>query len=251
MSAAPSPIWSWSGRIAASGSSRCPRFPRTPARACCDALQRAADSEDLPVDRLLAACSLFVHGSTVATNTVLEGKGARVAMLTTAGFRDSLDIRRGVRDDPWDHRAPYPPVLVPRYLRLPVRGRIDSKGRETAPLCADDVDAALKVFRQQGVEAVAVCLFNSFSNAAHESAAAEAVKDFPGGFVSVSSEITPIIGEYERSSTAVVNAYIAPRTVSYLRPRCAAAPAGPGLADAAHPEQRRRGLGRASWATVR
>jgi N-methylhydantoinase A len=194
-----------------------PSVPTDPSQGVLTALQRAADSEDLPVDRLLASCSLFVHGSTVATNTVLEGKGARVAMLTTTGFRDSLDIRRGARDDPWDHRTPYPPVLVPRHLRLPVRGRIDSKGRETAPLCADDIGAALKVFRQQGVEAIAICLFNSFSNTAHEEAVAEAVKDFPGGFVSVSSEIAPIIGEYERSSTAVLNAYVAPRTLSYLR----------------------------------
>jgi N-methylhydantoinase A len=194
-----------------------PSVPTDPSQGVLTALRRAADSEDLPVDRLLASCSLFVHGSTVATNTVLEGKGARVAMLTTAGFRDSLDIRRGARDDPWDHRTPYPPVLVPRHLRLPVRGRIDSKGRETAPLCAEDIDAALKIFRQQGVEAIAICLFNSFSNTAHENAAAEAVKDFPGGFVSVSSEIAPIIGEYERSSTAVLNAYVAPRTLSYLR----------------------------------
>jgi N-methylhydantoinase A len=194
-----------------------PSVPADPSQGVLNALQRAADSEDLPVGRLLASCSLFVHGSTVATNTVLEGKGARVAMLTTAGFRDSLDIRRGARDDPWDHRTPYPPVLVPRQLRLPVRGRIDRTGQESEPLSDEDIGTALKVFREQGVEAIAICLFNSFSNAGHENAAAEAMKDFPGGFISVSSEIAPIIGEYERSSTAVLNAYVAPRTLSYLR----------------------------------
>ena len=106
---------------------------------------------------------------------------------------------------------------MPRHLRLAVRGRIDGKGRETEPLCLDDVGAALKVFREQDVEAIAICLFNSFANAAHEKAAAEAAEDFPGGFISQSSEIAPIIGEYERSSTAVLNAYVAPRTLSYLR----------------------------------
>lgn len=194
-----------------------PSVPSDPSQGVLNALQRAAESEDLPVARLLASCSLFVHGSTVATNTVLEGKGARVGMLTTAGFRDSLEIRRGARDDPWDHRTPYPGVLVPRHLRLPVRGRIDSRGKETEPLSVDDIGAALKVFGEKGVEAIAICLFNSFSNASHESAAAEAAKDFPGGFISVSSAIAPIIGEYERSSTAVLNAYVAPRTLSYLR----------------------------------
>lgn len=194
-----------------------PSVPSDPSQGVLNALQRAAESEDLPVERLLASCSLFVHGSTVATNTVLEGKGARVAMLTTAGFRDSLEIRRGARDDPWDHRTPYPAVLVPRHLRFAVRGRINSKGRETEPLSAEDIEAALKVSHDKGVEAIAVCLFNSFANPDHESAAAEAVKDFPGGFISVSSAIAPIIGEYERSSTAVLNAYVAPRTLSYLR----------------------------------
>ena len=194
-----------------------PSVPSDPSQGVLNALQSAAESEGLPVDRLLGSCSLFVHGSTVATNTVLEGKGARVAMLTTAGFRDSLEIRRGARDDPWNHRTPYPGVLVPRQLRFPVRGRIDSKGKETEPLSADDIETALKVCRDRGVEAIAICLFNSFANPNHEEAAAEAVKDFPGGFISVSSAIAPIIGEYERSSTAVLNAYVAPRTLSYLR----------------------------------
>ncbi len=194
-----------------------PSIPSDPSQGVLNALQRAAESEDLSVAGLLASCSLFVHGSTVATNTVLESKGARVGMLTTAGFRDSLEIRRGARDDPWDHRTPYPGVLVPRHLRLPVRGRIDSRGKETEPLSVEDIRLALKAFGEKGVEAIAICLFNSFSNASHESAAAEAVKDFPGGFISVSSAIAPIIGEYERSSTAVLNAYVAPRTLSYLR----------------------------------
>ena len=112
-----------------------------------------------------------MHGSTVATNTILEKKGARVGMLTTEGFRDSLEIRRGMRENQWDHRAPFPPVLVPRYLRLPVRGRIGADGNELAPLAAEDVDAAATIFAEEGVESVAVCLFNSFLDGAHERAA--------------------------------------------------------------------------------
>ncbi len=107
-----------------------------------------------------------MHGSTVATNTILEKKGAKVGLLTTEGFRDSLEIRRGIRENQWDHRAPFPQVLAPRYLRLPVRGRIGADGRELEPVTTEDVDKAAEVFAAEGVESVAVCLFNSFSTAA-------------------------------------------------------------------------------------
>ena len=137
-------------------------------------LRLAAQQLDLPLSALLRDCALFVHGSTVATNTILEKKGAKVGMLTTEGFRDSLEIRRGIRENQWDHRAPFPPVLAPRYLRLPVRGRIGADGKELAPLVAEDVDAAAKVFAAEGVESVAVCLFNSFLDGAHERKAGSA-----------------------------------------------------------------------------
>ena len=153
----------------------------------------------------------------MATNTILEKKGAKVGMLTTEGFRDSLEIRRGIRDNQWDHRTPFPPVLAPRYLRLPVRGRIGPDGSELSPLVADDVDAAAKVFADEGVESVAVCLFNSFLDGAHErTVGARLAKVWAGKWISLSSEVMPTMGEYERGSTAVVNAYIAPKVTSYL-----------------------------------
>ena len=140
-------------------------------------------------------------------------------MLTTEGFRDSLEIRRGIRENQWDHRAPFPEVLVPRYLRLPVRGRIGADGTELAPLVAEDVDAAAKVFAAEGVESVAVCLFNSFLDGAHERAVGAPARAgrWNGKWVSLSSEVMPTMGEYERGSTAVVNAYIAPKVTSYLQ----------------------------------
>ena len=115
-----------------------------------------------------------MHGSTIATNTLLEQKGATVGLLTTAGFRDSLETRRGMRDNPWEHRDPGTKVLVPRRLRLPVRGRIDALGNEIASLEIDDVKAAAESFRAQDVESVAICFLNSYANAAHEKATAEA-----------------------------------------------------------------------------
>ena len=195
-----------------------PTVPGDPAQGVMDALGKAAGATGISVADLLGDCTLFVHGSTIATNTVLEGKGARVGMLTTEGFRDSLEIRRGQRDNPWDHRTPYPPVLVPRYLRLPVRGRIDRDGAEDAPLSVADVDDAMRQFKEEGVEAVAVCLFNAYANDRQEAEAARRAESVgPTKWVSVSSSVAPIAGEYERSSTTVLNAYIAPRTVGYLQ----------------------------------
>ena len=195
-----------------------PTVPQDPAEGVMNALTAAAAAESgFSVTRLLHSCTLFVHGTTIATNILLERKGATVGCILTDGFRDSLEIRRGVRTDPWDHRAPYSPVLVPRYLRRTVKGRIDRHGEETAPLDQNAVKQAVELLRGEGVEAIAICLFNSFLNAKHERECADLVAAaFPEAIISVSSDVAPVIGEYERASTAVLNAYVAPRTVSYL-----------------------------------
>src|SRR5436190_819205 len=196
---------------------KAPSVPSDPSEGVLGVLRLAAQQLDLPLTRLLRECALFVHGSTVATNTILEKKGAKVGMLTTEGFRDSLEIRRGMRENQWDHRAPFPGVLVPRHLRLPVRGRIAGDGSEAAPLVAEDVATAARTFAAEGVESVAHCLFNSFLDGAHERAAgAELARAGMGQWISLSSEVMPTMGEYERGSTAVVNAYIAPKVAGYL-----------------------------------
>jgi len=194
-----------------------PSRPDDPTAGAIAALERAADEIGISLAELLSECGLLVHGSTVATNTLLERTGALVGLLCTEGFRDSLEIRRGIRVDPWDHRTPYPPVLSPRYLRLPVRERIDRHGREHTPLDEESVRRAVATFAEEGVEAVAICLMNSYLEPAHERRVAEIVAEAaPGLWTSVSAEIAPIAGEYERSSTTVVDAYVAPRLVSYL-----------------------------------
>src|ERR1700752_2924324 len=96
---------------------KAPSVPADPSEGVLGVLRLAAPQLQPPLSALLRECALFVHGSTIATNTILEKKGAKVGMLTTEGFRDSLEIRRGIRDNPWEHRTPYPPVLVPRFLR--------------------------------------------------------------------------------------------------------------------------------------
>ena len=191
--------------------------PSDPAQSVLAVLEQAAGSLGNSIAELLQKCPLFIHGSTIATNTLLEGKGARVGLLTSEGFRDSLQIRRGYRDNPFDHRTPFPPVLVPRYLRLPVRGRIDRDGREIGAFEPADVAAAAASFEEDGVEAIAVCLFNSFLNPIHERQAIQALDQYwPGKWTFASTDIAAILGEYERTSTVVMSAYIAQRSVGYL-----------------------------------
>ena len=195
-----------------------PSVPADPSRGVHAALARVAVDAGLPLDEVLAGCSLFVHGSTVATNTMLEGTGATVGLIGTDGFRDTLEIRRGLREDQWNHRAPYAPVLVPRYLRATVPGRVDADGTEHAPLDLSDLGEILDCFDSHNVEAVAVAFMNSFVNDAHEQAAVEAVRDlWDGDWVTASAAVSPLMGEYERTSTAVVNAALSPKIVSYLQ----------------------------------
>ncbi|CAN5700871.1 hydantoinase/oxoprolinase family protein [soil metagenome] len=194
-----------------------PSVPRDPSRGVLDAVAAAAAGLGKSVPELLGQCGWFVHGSTIATNTVLERKGAKVGMLTTSGFRDSLEIRRSIRENPWDHRTPFAEPLVPRYLRLGIRERMDAWGGELAPLVADDVRDAVAQLAQQGVEAIAICFLNAYQNGAHEAQAAEIIRTVaPQMSVSLSSRLAPIVGEYERGSTTVVDAYIRRRVMSYL-----------------------------------
>lgn len=206
--------------IDASGSLRVfksPSTPADPAKGVVNVLDVAAATLGVAVGDLLRQCRLFVHGSTIATNTILERKGVSVGMLVTEGFRDFLEIRRGLRADQWDHRAPFPPVLVPRYLRRPVRGRLDRDGGEESPVNTDDVRDAVRFFEAEGVESIAVCLMNAYVDPVHERQVAEVVSaEWSGRWLSLSSEINPVVGEYERGSTTVMNAYIAPKVVGYL-----------------------------------
>jgi N-methylhydantoinase A len=192
--------------------------PKDPAVGVLQALARMADTLGVSRRALLKGCELFVHGSTVATNTILEHTGAKVGLLVTEGFRDSLEIRRGMRADPWDHRPPYPPVLVPRYLRLPVAERIDRHAAVRRPLNPEAIAGAAAALVAEGVESIAICFINSYLNPAHERRAAELERAaHPDLWVSVSSDIIPIAGEYERTSTTVVDAYVGPRMASYLQ----------------------------------
>src|SRR6185437_3288884 len=141
-----------------------PSVPADPAAGVVAALNEAAAVLKCSVADLLGRCEVFVHGSTVGTNIVLEGNGAKVGLLTSEGFRDSLEIRRGLRDSPWAHRRPYAPVLVPRHRRYGIAGRINRDGEIGTPLSTADIQSAAEGFAHHEVDSVAVCLYNGYLN---------------------------------------------------------------------------------------
>ncbi len=180
-------------------------------------LERLAALLGLDLAGLLGATERIVHGTTVATNALIERKGARVGLLTTEGHRDVLEMREGLKDDRYDLRQPPPEPLVPRQLRLGVRERIRADGRIETPLDQSSLAAAIAGLERENVEAVAICFLHSYRDPRHERLAAEAVRAaMPAAYVSPSSEVYPQIKEYERVCTTVVNAYVGPALERYL-----------------------------------
>ena len=174
-----------------------------------------AAMQDYDIDP--GSVSLVSHATTVVTNALLEGKGANVALVTTGGFRDVLELRRSARADLYDLFQNAPAVLVPRRQRFEVAERIDAQGEVVVPLDEAGLDAAVEAIRSLGVDAVAVCLMFSFLNDAHERRIGERLRAaLPGVPVFLSSEVLPEIREFERTSTTAVCAYVGPVLASYL-----------------------------------
>lgn len=159
----------------------------------------------------------FVHGTTIVINAITEKKGAKTALITSAGFRDVLEIGRGNRPDYFNLEYEKPKPFVTRYLRRELPGRISYKGGETTPLDLSGLPAILTDFRAEGVEAIAVCLLNSYANSAHEEATVSRVKElWPEMSVVASYQITREWREYERTNTTVMSAYVQPIAHRYL-----------------------------------
>jgi N-methylhydantoinase A len=158
-----------------------------------------------------------VHGTTVATNALLERKGAKVALLTTEGHRDIIEMREGLKPDRYDLRSPPPEPLVPRERRFGVRERLKASGEVLTPLDTGSLAEAIAAVKQSGATSVAVCFLHSYLNPVHELAAVEQLaRELPGVSVSRSSDVLPQIKEYERVSTTIVNAYVEPVVRRYL-----------------------------------
>ncbi len=163
----------------------------------------------------------LAHGTTVVINALTERKGVKTALITTEGFRDSLEIARGNRPDYFNLFYEKPAPFVPRALRREVPGRMTPQGVERIPLDLSGLPAILEDFDRAGVEAVAVCLLHAYANPAHEAAVVETVRAaLPGVSAVASHEITREWREYERTSTTVLSAYVQPLAERYLsRPR--------------------------------
>ncbi|WP_135467625.1 hydantoinase/oxoprolinase family protein [Crenalkalicoccus roseus] len=206
--------------IAADGTETLAKAPSTPAdqsEGVIAGLGNLAEALGLTLAELLRRTERIVHGTTVATNALLERRGAKAAMLTTEGHRDVIEMREGLKPERYDLRLPAPEPLVPRSLRLPVRERLRADGGVETPLDAASLDTAIARLREAGAEAVAICFLHSWRDPSHEQAAAEAVaRALPGAYVTCSAEVLPQIKEFERFSTTAVNAYVGPAVSRYL-----------------------------------
>jgi N-methylhydantoinase A len=192
--------------------------PDDPSRALVTGLAELGARLGVTLEELVARLALIVHGTTVTTNAVLTRSGARTGLLATEGFRDTLALRDGTREDPYDNRLAPPEPPVPRYLRLPVRGRIDYKGDELLALETDDVRAAAETFAAEGVEAVAISFMHSPAEPRHELRARDLIAELmPDAYVTASSDLLPQVRYYDRTATTVLNAYVGPVISRYLR----------------------------------
>ena len=163
------------------------------------------------------AVSEVSHGFTVATNAIIEQKGAKTALITTDGFRDVLELRRNRVPRLYDLYYEKPPTLVTRQLRLEVRERLNYKGEVLKPLDTSDVEKAVDRIIREDVESVAVCLIHSYANPDHERYIGEVLrKRAPGVILTLSSDLLPEMKEYERTSTTVINCYVRPVVGTYL-----------------------------------
>lgn len=202
------------GRIWTYKTASTPEDPSIGVLNCCI---KAAKDFSIGLNQLLGQTEIFINSTTIASNTLIQESGAKVGTIVTKGFRDIIEIRRGRRETGFNFMVGFPTMLSPRYLRVGVKERIRYTGEIITPLSEDDVRMAVAKFKKHGVETVAITLMHSFVNQAHERRAAEIIaEEMPGVPISLSSDVLPQAGEFERFSTATVDAYVAPQLQGYL-----------------------------------
>jgi N-methylhydantoinase A len=188
--------------------------PKDPSQAVIAGSEEISKRTGVPFGSL----QTIIHGTTLVTNTLIERKGAKTGLITTAGFRDILETGNEIRYDLYDINIEKPEPLVPRRFRLGISERIDSQGKILKPLDLEAVRQAARFFEKAGIESIAVCLLHAYRNPVHERRIKELLdKEFPSFHVSVSSSVAPEIKEYERTSTTTANAYVQPLMKKYLR----------------------------------
>lgn len=191
--------------------------PGNESEAVMTAIGLIAEQAGLGTQDLLSRTRIINFGTTVATNAMLEMKGARVGLITTRGFRDIVDLRRGWKEVMFDVKLPPPPAIVRRRYRLGVTERITFDGSVVTPLAEEELRTETRKLKAAGIESIAVCFLFSFMNPAHERRAREVIaEEHPAAEVFLSSDTLPRIREFERFSTTVVNAFLSPKLRTYL-----------------------------------
>ncbi|MBI4182512.1 MAG: hydantoinase/oxoprolinase family protein [Proteobacteria bacterium] len=194
-----------------------PSTPEDPSIGVIDGLRLLADQVGTPLAQLLADTTLFIHGTTVATNLLIERKGANLGLITTKGFRDLLELREGTKQNRYQLREPFPQPLITRPRRREVPERVRWDGSVETPLDETAVRAELEHLRTRGVKGVVVCFLHSHRNPAHERRVREIAAEIGWDpYLSLSHEVLNREGEYDRVSTATVNAYVGPGLGGYL-----------------------------------
>src|SRR5512136_532862 len=192
---------------------KCLTTPRDPS----DAVEHGIREMEKNTAGFVEKADEVIHGTTLVINSIIERKGAKTGLITTKGFRDVLEIGRGIRYAPYDVFAEFPKPLIPRHLRLEVDERIRSDGTVLKSLDPEEARQVVRTLLNMGTESIAVCLINSFENPAHELMLKEIIeKESPRMSVSISYHVLPQIKEYERPSTTATNAYVKPLTGRYL-----------------------------------
>src|SRR5256714_11014399 len=196
----------------ATGAVRVAKVPTTPRNQADGVLAAIAAAGGAPAD-----LAIVVHGTTTATNAVLERKGARTGLITTRGFRDVLELGRRTRPTPYGLKGAFD-ALIPRELRVEVTERVDAEGLVVTPLDEDEVRRAAAWLKARGVEALVIHFIHSYVNAAHERRAREvAAAEWPNAYVTVGAELLPEYREFERGTTAAINGFVQPVIDRYLR----------------------------------
>jgi N-methylhydantoinase A len=164
-----------------------------------------------------SAITQIIHGTTLATNALIERRGAKTALITTEGFRDVIEMRTESRFEQYDLNLTLPEPLLPRHMRYTVPGRMDASGNELLPLTVADIEPVVEAIAVAGYESVAIGLLHSYLNPTHERLVRDVLAArLPDVMISLSCEVSPQMREYERFNTTVANAYIKPLMKSYL-----------------------------------
>jgi len=194
-----------------------PSIPRAPEQAIINGIEDLARESGLAVPEFVKNIDLFIHGTTIATNTVIQRSGPKIGIVHTEGFRDILFLRDGFKRDRYNLHSPPPDPFIPRYLRLGVDERVIYTGEVATPLNEDSVRQAARKLVGEGVQSVAVCLLWSMMNPVHEHRVREILKqEMPDTHVALSSEILPAIREWPRACATTLSAYVGPVLGRYL-----------------------------------